>query len=151
MNSMTNVASALAALQSQLPLAPLLMPNHLGLGNLTGFSTTEMTALSQAFQQVQQASLQQQIQNYMELLHSGANSLGQQKNTNAANAQAQAAAQFLQVSLRINAKEVPYPQIDKAIPIKFIQCLTPLSNISLYAYSARALLLSYTFIARHMH
>lgn len=99
MNSMTNVASALAALQSQLPLAPLLMPNHLGLGNLTGLSTTEMTALSQAFQQVQQASIQQQIQNYMELLHSSANSLGQQKNANAANAQVQAAAQFFQVSL----------------------------------------------------
>lgn len=99
MNSMTNVASALAALQSQLPLAPLLMPNHLGLGNLTGLSTTEITALSQAFQQVQQASIQQQIQNYMELLHSSANSLGQQKNSTAANAQVQAAAQFFQVSL----------------------------------------------------
>lgn len=91
------MASALAALQSQLQLGPLLMPNHLGLGNLGGMSPQELTALSQAFQQVQQASLQQQLQNYMELLHSSANTLGQPKNANAANAQVQAAAQFFQV------------------------------------------------------
>lgn len=94
---MTNVASALAALQSQLPLAPLLMPNHLGLGNLGGMSPQDMNAFTQAFQQVQQASLQQQLQHYMELLQSSANTLGQQKNANAANAQVQAAAQFFQV------------------------------------------------------
>lgn len=92
------MASALAALQSQLQLGPLLMPNHLGLGNLGGMSPQELTALTQAFQQVQQVSLQQQLQSYMEMLHSSANSLGQQKNTNAANAQVQAAAQFFQVN-----------------------------------------------------
>lgn len=92
------MASALAALQSQLQLGPLLMPNHLGLGNLGGMSPQDLGVLSQAFQQVQQASLQQQLQSYMELLHSSANSLGQQKNTNTANAQVQAAAQFFQVA-----------------------------------------------------
>lgn len=86
------MASALAALQSQLQLGPLLMPNHLGLGNLAGMSPQELTALTQAFQQVQQASL---LQNYMELLHSSANTLGPQKNANAANAQM--TAQFFQV------------------------------------------------------
>lgn len=91
------MASALAALQSQLQLGPLLMPNHLGLGNLGGMSPQELNALTQAFQQVQQASLQQQLQNYMELLHSSANSLNQQKNASAANAQVQAATQFFQV------------------------------------------------------
>lgn len=95
------MASALAALQSQLQLGPLLMPNHLGLGNMAGMSPHELTALSQAFQQVQQVTLQQQLQNYMELLHSSANSLGQPKNANAANAQVQAAAQFFQVSIKI--------------------------------------------------
>lgn len=93
------MASALAALQSQLQLGPLLMPNHLGLGNLGGMSPQELTALTQAFQQVQQASLQQQLQNYMELLHSSANNMGPQKNANAANAQVQAAAQFFQVCI----------------------------------------------------
>lgn len=73
------------------------MPSHLGLGNLTGMSPQELTALTQAFQQVQQASLQQQLQNYMELLHSSANTLGPQKNASAANAQIQATAQFFQV------------------------------------------------------
>lgn len=96
-NPVTNV---LAALQSQLPLAPLLMPNHLGLGNLGGMSPQDMNAL---FQQVQQASLQQQLQNYMELLQSSANSLGQQKNANAATAQVQAAAQFFQVCTTIDS------------------------------------------------
>ncbi|XP_055298399.1 POU domain protein 2-like isoform X2 [Sitodiplosis mosellana] len=97
-NPTTNMASALAALQSQLQLGPLLMPNHLGLGNLAGMSPQELTALTQAFQQVQQASLQQQLQNYMELLHSSANTLGPQKNASAANAQIQATAQFFQVA-----------------------------------------------------
>lgn len=91
------MASALSALQSQLQLTPLLMPNHMGLGNLAGMSTNDLTTLSQVFQQMQQVSLQQQLQNYMELLHS--NSLGQQKNANAANAQVQAAAQFFQVCI----------------------------------------------------
>lgn len=88
----------MAALQSQLPLGPLLLPNQLGLGNMTGLSGQEFTAFQQAFQQVQQLSLQQQIQSYVELMHSSTNSLTQQKNVNSANAQAQAAAQFLQVS-----------------------------------------------------
>ncbi|XP_031628043.1 protein nubbin-like isoform X2 [Contarinia nasturtii] len=92
----TNMASALAALQSQLQLSPLLMPNHMGLGNMAGMSPQELTALTQAFQQMQQVSLQQQLQSYMELLHTS--SLGQQKNANAANAQVQAAAQFFQVA-----------------------------------------------------
>lgn len=96
-NQATNVAAALAALQSQLPLAPLLLPNQLGLGNLTAMSPQDLNAFQQAFQQVQQASLQQQLQSYMELMHSSA-SLGQQKNASSANAQAQAAAQFFQVS-----------------------------------------------------
>lgn len=101
------MASALAALQSQLQLGPLLMPNHLGLGNLGGMSPQDLGVLSQAFQQVQQASLQQQLQSYMELLHSSANSLGQQKNTNTANAQVQAAAQFFQVSIQlISSKQI---------------------------------------------
>lgn len=94
------MASALAALQGQLQLGPLLMPNHLGLGslNLAGVSPQELNALTQAFQQVQQASLQQQLQNYMELLHSSANTLGPQKNANnSVNAQVQAATQFFQV------------------------------------------------------
>lgn len=57
-----------------------------------------MNALQQAFQQVQQASFQQTLQSYMELLHSSANSIGQAKTANSANAQVQAAAQFFQVS-----------------------------------------------------
>lgn len=87
------MASALAALQSQLQLGPLLMPNHLGLGNLNlaSVSPQELTALSQAFQQVQQASL---LQNYMELLNSSANALGSQKNLNATSAHVQAANLF---------------------------------------------------------
>lgn len=93
------MASALAALQSQLQLGPLLMPNHLGLGNLGGMSPQELGVLTQAFQQVQQASLQQQLQNYMELLHNTTNSMGQPKNASAANAQVQAAAQFFQVCI----------------------------------------------------
>lgn len=108
------MASALAALQSQLQLGPLLMPNHLGLGNLGGMSPQDLGVLSQAFQQVQQASLQQQLQSYMELLHSSANSLGQQKNTNTANAQVQAAAQFFQVSIQlISVKKMEIKGYDK--------------------------------------
>lgn len=90
------MAAALAALQSQLPLAPLLLPNQMGLGNLTAISPQDLNAFQQAFQQVQQASLQQQLQSYMELIHGSAATLGQQKNSN--NVQAQAAAQFFQVS-----------------------------------------------------
>lgn len=98
-NPATNVASALAALQSQLPLGPLLLPNHLALGNLAGITSQDLTVLQQAFQQVQQVSLQQQLQSYMELLHSSANTIGQAKNANNANAQVQAAAQFFQVCI----------------------------------------------------
>lgn len=60
-----------------------------------------MNALQQAFQQVQQVSFHQTLQSYMELLHSSANSIGQTKNANSANAQVQAAAQFFQVSKMI--------------------------------------------------
>lgn len=98
-NQASNVAAALAALQSQLPLAPLLLPNQLGLGNLTAMSPQDLNAFQQAFQQVQQASLQQQLQTYMELMH-GSAGMGQQKNANSASAQAQAAAQFFQVTNR---------------------------------------------------
>lgn len=70
------------------------MPNHLGLGNLAALASQDMNVLQTAFQQ--QVSFQQQLQNYMELLHSSANSLNQQKNTNANNVQV--AAQIFQVS-----------------------------------------------------
>lgn len=89
-----NVAAALAALQSQLPLRPLLMPNQLGIGNLAGISPQDLNAFQQAFQQAQQVSLQQQLQSYMELMHGNSN-MTQQKGSS--NAQAQAAAQFFQV------------------------------------------------------
>lgn len=92
-----SMANALAALQSQLPLGPLLMPNHLGLGNLAGLSNQEMAVLQQAFQQVQQVSLQQQLQNYMELLHSSAGGLNAQKSPNVNNVQV--AAQLFQVNV----------------------------------------------------
>lgn len=61
-------------------------------------SPQDLNALQQAFQQVQQASLQQQLQSYMEIMHGSAAGLVPQKNSNSANAQAQAAAQFFQVS-----------------------------------------------------
>lgn len=102
------MASALAALQTQLPLGPLLLPNPLGLGNLTGITPQDMNALQQAFQQVQQASFHQTLQSYMELLHSSANSIGQTKNANSANAQVQAAAQFFQVSKTIALMDQNY-------------------------------------------
>lgn len=84
------MASALAALQGQLPLNPLLMPN-MGLGNLSAISPTDMM---QAYQQVQQASLQQQLQNYMELL-TNTGGLNTQKTQNLNNVQV--AAQIFQV------------------------------------------------------
>lgn len=87
------MAAAIAALQSQIPLGPLLMPNQLGIGNLAGISTTDLNAFQQAFQQAQQASLQQQLQSYMELMHSS-----QPKGAGSATAQAQAAAQLFQVT-----------------------------------------------------
>lgn len=73
------------------------MPNQLGIGNLTGISTQDLNAFQQAFQQVHQVSLQQQLQSYMELMH-GSGNLNQSKSGNSANAQAQAAAQFFQVN-----------------------------------------------------
>lgn len=88
-----NVATALAALQGQIPLGPLLMPNHMGLGNLAGLSPQDLSVLSQAFQQMQQASLQQQINSYVEMLQHTA--LGAQKSQNVNNVQA--AAQLFQV------------------------------------------------------
>lgn len=74
-------------------LGPLLMPNHMGLGNLAGLSSQELSVLSQAFQQMQQASLQQQINSYVEMLQHTA--LGAQKSPNVNNVQA--AAQLFQV------------------------------------------------------
>lgn len=121
-NPATNMASALAALQSQLQLGPLLMPNHLGLGNLGGMSPQELGVLTQAFQQVQQASLQQQLQNYMELLHSS-NSLGQQKNPNAANAQVQAAAQFFQVCIQLTSISAIFIEFFSMNQFVLISCI----------------------------
>uniref|UniRef100_A0A1B0FV21 POU domain protein n=2 Tax=Lutzomyia longipalpis TaxID=7200 RepID=A0A1B0FV21_LUTLO len=83
------LGAAIAALQS-LPLASqlLLLQSHLGLSNLAGLSPQDLNTL-------QQATLQQHIQNYM-LMHggSGAGGLNAQSGATSANAQA-AAAQFL--------------------------------------------------------
>lgn len=73
------------------------MPNQLGIGNLAGISTQDLNAFQQAFQQVHQVSLQQQLQSYMELMHGSGGNLSQPKSGSSANAQAQAAAQFFQV------------------------------------------------------
>jgi POU domain transcription factor, class 2 len=77
--------AALAALQSQLPLAPLLQ-NQLGMGAFGNLSHEDFGALQHALQ-AQQASFHQQLQNYM-LLHAGGN-------PNFNSSQAQAAAQLL--------------------------------------------------------
>lgn len=71
------------------------MSNHLGLGNLGGLSNQDMAVLQQAFQQAQQVSLHQQLQNYMELLHSSAGGLNAQKSPNVNNVQM---AQLFQVN-----------------------------------------------------
>ncbi|KAG5674991.1 hypothetical protein PVAND_004932 [Polypedilum vanderplanki] len=70
-NTMNSMA-ALAALQTQLPLAPLFLQNQLGMSALTGLPPTgDLNALQQALQ-AQQAQFQQQLQNYM-LLQASAN------------------------------------------------------------------------------
>jgi len=77
---------ALAALQSQIPLAPLLLQNQLGMGAFGNLSQDDLQTLQQAIQ-AQQAQFHQQLQNYM-LLQASANS-------STSPAQAQAAAQLL--------------------------------------------------------
>jgi len=81
--------AAFAALQSQIPLGPLLLQNQLGLGAFGNLSPEDFGALQQALQ-AQQASFHQQLQNYM-LLHAGAN-------PGVNPSQAQAAAQLLMQS-----------------------------------------------------
>lgn len=88
-NNQNPMNVALAALQSQMPLGSLFLQNQLGMGGLAGLSGNDLNTLQQALQ-AQQASFQQQLQNYM-LLHSGGSPGG-----NAA--QAQAAAQLLMQS-----------------------------------------------------
>ena len=77
---------ALAALQSQMPLAPLLLQNQLGMSAFGNLSQDDLQTLQQAIQ-AQQAQFHQQLQNYM-LLQASANS-------GTSPAQAQAAAQLL--------------------------------------------------------
>ena len=77
---------ALAALQSQMPLGPLLLQNQIGLGAFGNISPDDFSSLQHAIQ-AQQASFHQQLQNYM-LLHAGGN-------PGANPSQAQAAAQLL--------------------------------------------------------
>ncbi|XP_055637092.1 homeobox protein 5-like isoform X2 [Toxorhynchites rutilus septentrionalis] len=84
-----NIGVALAALQNQLPLGSLFLQNQLGLGTLGGLSNQELNVLQQALQ-AQQASFQQQLQNYM--LMQQAQQASPAGNGGAA---AQAAAQFL--------------------------------------------------------
>jgi POU domain transcription factor, class 2 len=62
-NNSLNMA-AIAALQSQMPLAPLLLQNQLGLGAFGNISPEDFSALQHAMQ-AQQAQFQQQLQNYM--------------------------------------------------------------------------------------
>jgi class 2 POU domain transcription factor len=76
---------ALAALQSQMPLAPLLLQNQLGMNAFGNLTSEDMHALQQAVQ-AQQAQFHQQLQNFM-LLQASASSGN--------SPQAQAAAQLL--------------------------------------------------------
>ncbi|XP_070492629.1 protein nubbin-like isoform X2 [Chironomus tepperi] len=85
-NSANQMNMALAALQSQIPLAPLLLQNQLGMGAFGNLSQDDLQTLQQAIQ-AQQAQFHQQLQNYM-LLQASANS-------GTSPAQAQAAAQLL--------------------------------------------------------
>ncbi|XP_055539119.1 uncharacterized protein LOC129726446 isoform X2 [Wyeomyia smithii] len=89
--SSNSIGVALAALQNQLPLGSLYLQNQLGLGTLGGLSSQELNVLQQALQ-AQQASFQQQLQNYM--LLQAQNTAGGTGNA-AAQATAHAAAQFL--------------------------------------------------------
>ncbi|XP_053692520.1 protein nubbin-like [Sabethes cyaneus] len=86
-----SIGVALAALQNQLPLGSLYLQNQLGLGTLGGLSSQELNVLQQALQ-AQQASFQQQLQNYM--LLQAQNTTGGNGSA-AAQATAHAAAQFL--------------------------------------------------------
>uniref|UniRef100_A0A182PA73 POU domain protein n=1 Tax=Anopheles epiroticus TaxID=199890 RepID=A0A182PA73_9DIPT len=81
---------ALAALQNHLPLSSLFLQNQLGLG----LSGQDIGMLQQALQ-AQQASLQQQLQQYMLLQVQGSAASANGNPAAAATAQAQAAAQFL--------------------------------------------------------
>ncbi|XP_035796092.1 uncharacterized protein LOC118468899 isoform X2 [Anopheles albimanus] len=85
---------ALAALQNHLPLSSLFLQNQLGLGGLGGLSGQDLGMLQQALQ-AQQASLQQQLQQYMLLQVQGGAANANGNAAAAATAQAQAAAQFL--------------------------------------------------------
>ncbi|XP_062549253.1 protein nubbin-like isoform X2 [Armigeres subalbatus] len=89
--SSSSIGVALAALQNQLPLGSLFLQNQLGLGTLGNLSSQELNVLQQALQ-AQQASFQQQLQNYMLMQAQG--NVGGNGNA-AAQATAQAAAQFL--------------------------------------------------------
>ncbi|XP_065095263.1 alpha-protein kinase 1-like isoform X2 [Ochlerotatus camptorhynchus] len=89
--SNSSIGVALAALQNQLPLGSLFLQNQLGLGTLGSLSSQELNVLQQALQ-AQQASFQQQLQNYMLMQAQG--NVGGNGNA-AAQATAQAAAQFL--------------------------------------------------------
>lgn len=92
--SQNSMSSALASLQSQIPLSSLLFQNQFSMASLAGLSTTDLSSLQQALQ-AHQVNFQQQLQNYM-LIHSSSN-------TPSVSAQAQAAAQILmqnQVSFR---------------------------------------------------
>ncbi|XP_021704007.1 protein nubbin isoform X2 [Aedes aegypti] len=89
--SSSSIGVALAALQNQLPLGSLFLQNQLGLGTLGNLSSQELNVLQQALQ-AQQASFQQQLQNYM-LMQAQGNVGG--NGSAAAQATAQAAAQFL--------------------------------------------------------
>uniref|UniRef100_A0A182MBZ3 POU domain protein n=1 Tax=Anopheles culicifacies TaxID=139723 RepID=A0A182MBZ3_9DIPT len=85
---------ALAALQNHLPLSSLFLQNQLGLGGLAGLSGQDIGMLQQALQ-AQQASIQQQLQQYMLLQVQGSAASANGNAAAAATAQAQAAAQFL--------------------------------------------------------
>lgn len=76
---------ALAALQSQIPLGSFFLQNQFGMNALAGLPAADMGSLQQALQ-AQQATFQQQIQNYM-LLHASANPGGNSTQAQAAAAQ----------------------------------------------------------------
>lgn len=98
---------ALAALQNHLPLSSLFLQNQLGLGGLAGLSGQDIGMLQQALQ-AQQASLQQQLQQYMLLQVQGGAASANGNAAAAATAQAQAAAQFLmQNQVRSSCLECP--------------------------------------------
>ncbi|XP_055594935.1 uncharacterized protein LOC129745684 isoform X2 [Uranotaenia lowii] len=89
--SSSSIGVALAALQNQQTLGSLFLQNQLSLGTLGGLSGQELNVLQQALQ-AQQASFQQQIQNYMLMQAQG--QAGGNGNA-AAQVTAQAAAQLL--------------------------------------------------------